>query len=178
MKINSDLIRKLRADRQWSQEHLADVCELSLRTIQRLETTGKASLETIRILAAVFEIEANTIIIDNDDKKLTPIDVIKSAFLKYSDFSDRATRYEYWWFFLFVLLTAAIAQIIHESAYMIVLIIFLLPLIALGTRRLNDAGHSPWYQLLFLVPFGGIVVLIFYSIGSKSEILDQKSSPM
>ena len=169
MKINSNLIRKLRAERQWSQEHLADVCELSLRTIQRLETTGKASLETVRILAAVFEIDANKIILDNDDKTRTPIDVIKSCFLKYADFSDRATRYEYWWFFIFVLLTAAIAEIIHESAYKIVMIIFLLPLIAVGTRRLNDAGQSRWIQLLFLVPFAGIVVLFMYAMDSQSD---------
>lgn len=55
MKVKSSLIRKYRAERLWSQEQLAKVSGLGLRTIQRLESRGSASQETIKALAAVFE---------------------------------------------------------------------------------------------------------------------------
>lgn len=49
-------IRKLRQDKGWSQEQLAEVTGLSSRTIQRIENGEPASNETMRALAAVFDI--------------------------------------------------------------------------------------------------------------------------
>lgn len=49
------IIRKLRQDRGWSQEDLAAISGVSARTIQRIENGGRASLETLKCLAAVFE---------------------------------------------------------------------------------------------------------------------------
>ena len=57
MKIDSSYIKAQRARRAWSQEHLAEVTGLGLRTIQRIETTGAASYESARSLAAVFEMD-------------------------------------------------------------------------------------------------------------------------
>ncbi|MEX3009269.1 helix-turn-helix domain-containing protein [Hoeflea sp. TYP-13] len=51
------LVRKMRIDRGWSQETLAELTGLSVRTIQRIERGGKASLESLSALAAVFEVE-------------------------------------------------------------------------------------------------------------------------
>ncbi len=51
------LIRKLRLQRGWSQEHLAELCDLSVRTIQRLEKGDSAGLETYKSLASVFEVD-------------------------------------------------------------------------------------------------------------------------
>jgi len=51
------LIQKLRLQRGWSQEQLSDISGLSSRTIQRLERGQPASLETLKTLAAVFEID-------------------------------------------------------------------------------------------------------------------------
>jgi transcriptional regulator with XRE-family HTH domain len=56
MKIDSALVRKLRVERAWSQEHLAGVSGISLRTIQRVEAEGTASLETRMALAAAFNV--------------------------------------------------------------------------------------------------------------------------
>jgi len=56
MQINSSLIKKLRAKRLLSQEELATACGVSLRTIQRLEGDGKASAETLKSVASVFEV--------------------------------------------------------------------------------------------------------------------------
>ena len=51
------LIQKLRLQRGWSQEQLSDISGLSSRTIQRLERGHPASLESLKTLAAVFEID-------------------------------------------------------------------------------------------------------------------------
>lgn len=51
------LIKKLRLQKGWSQEQLADISDLSARTIQRLERGENASLETLKSLASVFEID-------------------------------------------------------------------------------------------------------------------------
>ena len=54
MKVDSSYIKRERERRAWSQEHLAEVTGLGLRTIQRIEKTGAASYESARSLAAVF----------------------------------------------------------------------------------------------------------------------------
>lgn len=62
MKIKASLVRQLRQERVWSQQHLADSSGISLRTIQRIETTGQASPESVKALAAVFSMDANQLI--------------------------------------------------------------------------------------------------------------------
>jgi len=51
------IIRKLRLDKGWSQEQLAEISGVSTRTIQRIERGKTASLESLKCLAAVFETE-------------------------------------------------------------------------------------------------------------------------
>jgi transcriptional regulator with XRE-family HTH domain len=51
------LIQKLRLQRGWSQEQLAELSGLSVRTVQRLERGQTASLESLKALASVFEID-------------------------------------------------------------------------------------------------------------------------
>lgn len=54
MQVDAQLIRNERLKRAWSQEQLAQVSGLGLRTVQRIENGGNASLETIKALAAVL----------------------------------------------------------------------------------------------------------------------------
>ena len=49
------IIKTLRKKRRWSQDHLATLSGLSLRTIQRVEAGHAASMETINSLSSVFE---------------------------------------------------------------------------------------------------------------------------
>lgn len=55
------IIRKLRLQRGWSQEQLAELTGLSVRTIQRIERGQNPGLESANALAAVFEIDRNVI---------------------------------------------------------------------------------------------------------------------
>ncbi len=57
MKIDANRIKALREARGWSQEHLAAVSGLSPRTVQRLESEGKASHESRMAVAAAFGVE-------------------------------------------------------------------------------------------------------------------------
>ena len=55
------LIQKLRLQRGWSQEQLADISGLSTRTIQRLERGAAPSLESLKALGAAFEVDLSTL---------------------------------------------------------------------------------------------------------------------
>jgi transcriptional regulator with XRE-family HTH domain len=57
MKIDALLVRAEREKRAWSQEHLAEVAGVALRTVQRVEATGSGSLETVKALASVFGLD-------------------------------------------------------------------------------------------------------------------------
>ncbi|MDJ0758165.1 MAG: helix-turn-helix transcriptional regulator [Woeseiaceae bacterium] len=62
MLLESETVRSLRTGKGWTQEQLAELCDLSVRTIQRIEKTGVASLETSSALASVLEVEREDIL--------------------------------------------------------------------------------------------------------------------
>lgn len=97
----------------------------------------------------------------NGANSKTFFEAIFVCFKKYADFTGRASRSEFWWFALFIMLVAAALAYISQTLVNIFLIATLLPLLAAGARRLNDSGKSAWWQLLLLVPVGGIVWLGF-----------------
>ncbi len=63
------IVRKFRLEKGWSQEQLAELCNLSVRTIQRIERGHKPSLETLNALAAVFEIDVSDLSMGADMTK-------------------------------------------------------------------------------------------------------------
>jgi transcriptional regulator with XRE-family HTH domain len=54
------IVRKLRLQRGWSQEQLAEMMDVSIRTVQRIERGQKPGLETSKSLAAVFGVDIAT----------------------------------------------------------------------------------------------------------------------
>ena len=56
-------VRRLRLQRGWSQEQLAEMTGLSVRTIQRVEQGGTPSLETAKALAAMFEVDVQVLLV-------------------------------------------------------------------------------------------------------------------
>ncbi len=56
MKINAELVFELRTKQSWSQEELAIVAGVNLRTIQRIEKEATASLQSKKALASAFGI--------------------------------------------------------------------------------------------------------------------------
>lgn len=61
MQLNQQRLTAERQQRAWSQSQLADASGVSLRTIQRIEKSGKASLESAKALASVFELDITDI---------------------------------------------------------------------------------------------------------------------
>lgn len=57
MKVDTHQIRMLREARGWSQEQLATISGLSPRTIQRMETDGRASGESRMAVASALGVE-------------------------------------------------------------------------------------------------------------------------
>jgi XRE family transcriptional regulator, regulator of sulfur utilization len=54
-------VRKLRLQRGWTQDQLAEFTGISVRSVQRIERGAEASLESLKALAAVFEVDLSTL---------------------------------------------------------------------------------------------------------------------
>lgn len=62
MNLDSALVRTERQSRGWTQQQLADVTSLSLRTVQRVENQGQGSNETVSALCAVMALEREALL--------------------------------------------------------------------------------------------------------------------
>lgn len=68
MQINKEFLRHQREQRGWTQSHLAEVADLSLRTVQRIETSGISSKESAMALAASLDLPlADLTVQDSND---------------------------------------------------------------------------------------------------------------
>lgn len=94
---------------------------------------------------------------------------IKTCFSNYAEFSGRATRSEYWWFELFLVLVIVGAAMLGETLSNLVSLAVLLPSLAVGARRLHDIDKSGWWQLLYLVPVVGWLIVIYWSAQPAHE---------
>ena len=106
---------------------------------------------------------------------------VKTVLGKYAVFSGRASRSEYWWWLLAMIILftvlgiidgALVAPLLGFEAFQpdagqpvsfLVSLGLLLPNLAVSVRRLHDTDRSGWWLLLGLIPvIGTIVLLIFY----------------
>jgi DNA-binding CsgD family transcriptional regulator len=116
--------------------------------------------ETISLISK--ELRMENLLQSNANDGTSPMtfqESIRVCFSKYADFSGQATRAEFWWFALFVVLVTAALLYVSEALSGVFSIAILLPLLAVGARRLHDTGRSGWWQLFMLVPVGGLVTL-------------------
>ena len=93
---------------------------------------------------------------------------ISTCLSKYAGFSGRASRPEFWWFFLFQILVSVAASMLGETLAALVSLGLLLPALAVGTRRLHDIGKSGWWQLIMLTGIG-FFVLIYWWVQPTEE---------
>ncbi len=68
-RIDAEKVRNERNRRAWTQEHLAEVSGLALRTVQRIERTGSASSESIQALACCFEMSSSDLVVSSKPKE-------------------------------------------------------------------------------------------------------------
>ena len=91
---------------------------------------------------------------------MTFTESIKTCFTKYAGFSGRASRSEYWWFFLFIILAGIGCSLINRHLATLFYLATLLPSIAAATRRLHDTDRSGWFQLIVFIPVIGWFILL------------------
>ncbi|RPJ12582.1 MAG: DUF805 domain-containing protein [Deltaproteobacteria bacterium] len=94
---------------------------------------------------------------------------VSTCFSKYATFEGRASRSEYWWFFLFTLLASVASGIVSETLSALFSLGVLLPSLAVGARRLHDVNRSGWFLLLWFIPVVGWIVLILWAIQEGKE---------
>jgi len=82
-------------------------------------------------------------------------DSIKICFSKYFDGKGRASRSEYWWFYLLYLLVYLGSRVTHSSVLLVVALSMIIPLWTVGIRRLHDVDKSGWF---ILVPIYNLVL--------------------
>lgn len=67
-KADAAKIKRWREERHWSQEHLADLAGIGLRTIQRIENGEAASQDSIMALAAAYNVDVMALSIDQEEE--------------------------------------------------------------------------------------------------------------
>jgi uncharacterized membrane protein YhaH (DUF805 family) len=87
---------------------------------------------------------------------------ISTCFSKYVNFSGRASRPEFWWFFLFQVIALGVAGMISNILYVIVALGLLLPGIAVGARRFHDIGKTAWLLLIGLIPVVNLILIYWF----------------
>ena len=112
---------------------------------------------------------------------------IKSVLSKYATFSGRASRGEYWWWVLALVLLNIALQIVDGAVVtpllgfeafdddagnplgMLGALLLLLPNLAVSVRRLHDTDKSGWWILLGIIPVVGTLVLLFFFVQSGND---------
>tara|TARA_X000001036_G_scaffold219819_1_gene205756 strand:+ start:99 stop:602 length:504 start_codon:yes stop_codon:yes gene_type:complete len=101
-------------------------------------------------------------------------DAVKNILINnYAGFEGRASRSEYWWFFLFTLMIAVPLTMIDGALFgweyedptwitWIFQLAVFLPTLAVGVRRLHDSGRSGWYLFVSFIPCVGIILLLVW----------------
>lgn len=92
---------------------------------------------------------------------------------KYADFKGRASRSEFWWFYLFVCVMLFIfalvavvffgTDIMSDVSYallMLVMVALMLPMLSAMVRRLHDTGKSGWWLFISFIPWIGNIILL------------------
>ena len=91
MQIDADLLKQERNKRAWSQDHLAQVAGLGLRTIQRIESSGTASNESIASIATVFGMTVADFVSEGR-KQASDFEIVRSIGTSLPDVKDASTR--------------------------------------------------------------------------------------
>lgn len=100
---------------------------------------------------------------------MTFVESIRTCFSKYAAFEGRASRSEFWWWYLFCLLTSLTLGLVSDIISGLFSLATLVPSLAVGTRRLHDTDRSGWFQLLWLIPFVGWIILIVWAAQPAKE---------
>ena len=103
---------------------------------------------------------------------MTFYQAVAKCLRKYATFKGRASRSEYWWFAAFLFLFQwPLALTTYDAdrfirflsiIYFVLVLVFIIPNMAVFTRRLHDTGKSGWSWLLLLIPVVGWIIVFVW----------------
>ncbi|WP_237051485.1 DUF805 domain-containing protein [Magnetospirillum sp. ME-1] len=101
---------------------------------------------------------------------------VKTCIGKYATFQGRASRSEYWYFTLFMLILNLISGVIAGASLgvlavlpLVLTIALFVPALAVSVRRLHDLDKSGWWVLIILIPLIGGLILLFWACKRGTE---------
>ncbi len=127
------------------------------------------------------------------------MDSIKTCFGKYATFAGRASRSEFWWFMLFLLVSTVVLSFVDTVVFgprdvmtmattdsfeqgmsfnfswnpqpitAVFMLVTLLPNISVMVRRLHDTGRSGGWWFIGLIPMIGLIVLIIFTASKGTD---------
>jgi uncharacterized membrane protein YhaH (DUF805 family) len=120
-----------------------------------------------------------------------PVTAISTIFAKTFTYSGRASRSEYWWYMLFYFIVCLICACFDTFTLIALIsaqgeqalspalllkmtsfyayIMLALPFLSVSVRRLHDAGFSGFWLLAYLIPIGGLVLLVIHVLPSAQS---------
>ena len=98
-------------------------------------------------------------------------DAIKICFVKYTNFSDRASRSEFWLFLLFNIIVE-VAMIIVDFVTIVFFLATIIPYTAVMVRRLHDVNRSGWWYFALFTIIG--VIPVIYWLCKKGDEEDNR----
>lgn len=111
------------------------------------------------------------------------VESISTCLKKYVTFGGRASRSEYWFFFLFTLIISSIVTSMVESGvlptavYYAFSIALFLPGLAVTVRRLHDKGKSGFWIFIIVIPLIGAILLIIWLATKGDEETNKYGAP-
>lgn len=101
------------------------------------------------------------------------VGAIQAGFRNYVNFNGRASRSEYWYWVLFVIIVGLVAGVIDVATVgnaqfgpvgSLTSLGLLLPNIGISVRRLHDLDKTGWFILLVLIPLVGAIILLIWFV--------------
>lgn len=112
------------------------------------------------------------------------IAIVKYVILNnYCNFEGRASRPEYWWFFLFNFVVGLILSLLGQLGTIFVILSYiyslavLLPGLGVCIRRLHDINKSGWAILIAFVPVVGAIILIYW-LAKAGDLTENQYGPV
>ena len=100
------------------------------------------------------------------------IEVLKK---QYFDYKGRANVSQFWNYYLYSTITSFILGFIFgllhiEIAAVVCALVFLIPGICIGIRRLHDLGIAGWWYLIVFIPIlGSLTLLLTFSLPGEKK---------
>ena len=95
------------------------------------------------------------------------MDAVMSCLKGSLTFSGRASRSEYWWFCLAIIIVEVVLTVVDSllGTPLILAVLLLVPAaISAVVRRLHDLGKSGWWYWIVLIPLVGAILLLVWMV--------------